>query len=169
MAPAPQGAKGANIVMPTEAHSDGHDAPQAELRPRNPQVAELVSALKTKDARIAELLATIDVNDTRVAAALAELARSEQQVAELREMVDLRDEQIVRLAREVEGLQSSQQARGLIEQAKGVIMSTMQCSADAAFAVLVAQSSLQNRKVREIAAELAALQDRQPPSPRSTR
>jgi hypothetical protein len=48
----------------------------------------------------------------------------------------------------------------VIEQAKGVIMSSLGCSDDAAFAVLVQQSQFQNRKLWEIAEELVAVQDR---------
>ena len=48
----------------------------------------------------------------------------------------------------------------MIEQAKGVIMAATQCSPDAAFALLVAQSQAENRKLREIAMELADDQHR---------
>jgi AmiR/NasT family two-component response regulator len=116
--------------------------------------------LEVRDARILELLAEADLEDSRVADLLSRLARSDDRVNELLEVVDVRDAQIVALAVEVEGLLASQEFRGVIEQAKGVIMSTMQCSADAAFAILVAQSSAENRKLRDIAIELAALQDR---------
>jgi AmiR/NasT family two-component response regulator len=50
--------------------------------------------------------------------------------------------------------------RAVIDQAKGVIMHTLHCGPDAAFAVLVAQSQAENRKVRDIAAEIAARQER---------
>jgi hypothetical protein len=41
--------------------------------------------------------------------------------------------------------------RAVIEQAKGVLMATMGCRPDAAFAELAARSMNQNRKVRDIA------------------
>ena len=66
------------------------------------------------------------------------------------------DEQVVALAKEIDGLSGKMQYRAVIEQAKGVIMSTVGCGQEAAFAVLVAHSQAQNRKVRDIAAEIAS-------------
>ncbi|MGD9797525.1 MAG: ANTAR domain-containing protein [Acidimicrobiia bacterium] len=77
----------------------------------------------------------------------------------LHSVLDLRDERIAALVAEVDGLHAAMEHRGVIEQAKGIIMAAMQCTPDAAFAVLVAQSQHQNRNVREIAAALVALQD----------
>ena len=48
----------------------------------------------------------------------------------------------------------------MIEQAKGTIMAATGCSDEAAFAVLVAQSQAQNRKLREIAVEVMELKRR---------
>jgi AmiR/NasT family two-component response regulator len=75
-----------------------------------------------------------------------------------------KDEQIAALVEEVEHLHRAMEHRGVIEQAKGVIMSSMGCGPDAAFAVLVAQSQRENRKLREVAVELADSQERHPPS-----
>jgi AmiR/NasT family two-component response regulator len=69
------------------------------------------------------------------------------------------DERMLALVAEIDGLHGKIEHRAVIEQAKGVIMSSMGCGADAAFAVLVAQSQDQNRKLHEIAAELAHAQD----------
>ena len=65
------------------------------------------------------------------------------------------------LVREIETLKTAMETRAVIEQAKGVIMSTMRCGPDAAFAVLVAQSQNENRKLYTVAAELVAQQDLQ--------
>jgi AmiR/NasT family two-component response regulator len=46
--------------------------------------------------------------------------------------------------------------RDVIGQAKGVLMTTLGCDADKAFAILVTQSQHENRKLAEIAAEIAA-------------
>ena len=62
--------------------------------------------------------------------------------------------------KEVDGLRTAADSRSVIEQAKGTIMAATGCSADAAFAVLVAQSQAQNRKLREIAGEIMALKRR---------
>jgi GAF domain-containing protein len=53
-----------------------------------------------------------------------------------------------------ENLEQAMQSRAVIEQAKGIIMSTMRCSADEAMQLLIRQSQDQNIKLRELAAEL---------------
>jgi len=50
------------------------------------------------------------------------------------------------------------QSRSEIEQAKGIIMAATGCDPDTAFDTLVRQSQHENRKLREIAAELVARQ-----------
>jgi AmiR/NasT family two-component response regulator len=69
------------------------------------------------------------------------------------------DERLVSLAREIDGLEGKLEHRAAIEQAKGVIMHALGCGADAAFAVLVARSQSENRKLHDIAEEIAAAQD----------
>lgn len=78
----------------------------------------------------------------------------------LQQAIAVRDATIDELVRQVDGLQISRQSRAVIEQAKGVIMASTRCSADAAFALLVAQSQAENRKLHDIAAEIASAQDR---------
>jgi GAF domain-containing protein len=53
-----------------------------------------------------------------------------------------------------ENLEQAMKSRATIEQAKGVIMNTMGCDADAAIAILIEQSQRQNIKLREIADEI---------------
>ncbi|WP_432544395.1 ANTAR domain-containing protein [Kineococcus sp. SYSU DK002] len=53
-------------------------------------------------------------------------------------------------------LQVAMQSRAVIEQAKGVLMATLHCTADEAFAHLATQSQHANRKLRDIAAEIVA-------------
>jgi GAF domain-containing protein len=53
-----------------------------------------------------------------------------------------------------EQLEDALTNRAEIEQAKGIIMSTMRCTADEAFDVLVKQSQRENRKLREVAREI---------------
>jgi AmiR/NasT family two-component response regulator len=75
----------------------------------------------------------------------------------------LKDERIAGLIRDIENLHAKAEHRSVIDQAKGVIMNATKCGPDAAFAVLVAESQRQNRKLWEIAAELAAAQDQSDP------
>lgn len=64
-------------------------------------------------------------------------------------------------AKREQGLQARADTRDLIGQAKGVIMSSIGCSADAAFGLIVRQSQHENRKVVDVAAEIAARASRQ--------
>lgn len=69
------------------------------------------------------------------------------------------DEQLTALGAahgaEIDQLQAALASRDVIGQAKGILMAAMRCTADEAFALLVKQSQAQNRKLAEIAAELA--------------
>jgi len=53
-----------------------------------------------------------------------------------------------------ENLEQAMQSRASIEQAKGIIMSSMRCTPEEAMNVLIRQSQDQNIKVRELAAEI---------------
>jgi len=63
-------------------------------------------------------------------------------------------------ASESMNLTAAMQTRAVIEQAKGVIMATGHCSAEEAFELLRVQSQHENRKLRDIAAEIVAQQSR---------
>ena len=56
---------------------------------------------------------------------------------------------------EVADMEAALASRDIIGQAKGIIMATMNCSADDAFALLAKQSQHENRTVIEVAAEIA--------------
>lgn len=64
------------------------------------------------------------------------------------------------LVDEIEHLHNAMEHRAVIEQAKGVLMHSMKVGPDAAFAVLVAASQRENVKLRDVAARIAAAQDR---------
>jgi AmiR/NasT family two-component response regulator len=66
----------------------------------------------------------------------------------------------VELRKEVEGLRASIASRAVIEQAKGIVIAATGCTADEAFALLVQQSQHENRKLREIAADLVESKSR---------
>jgi hypothetical protein len=67
------------------------------------------------------------------------------------EMADLRHERDDDLA----NMQAALGSRDVIGQAKGIIMATMHCSAERAFGLLRAQSQAENRKIVDIAIEIA--------------
>jgi GAF domain-containing protein len=51
-------------------------------------------------------------------------------------------------------LSRAMESRGVIEQAKGILMSSRRISADNAFDLLVARSQTENRKLREVASDV---------------
>jgi hypothetical protein len=51
-------------------------------------------------------------------------------------------------------LSRAMESRGVIEQAKGILMSTRRVTADDAFDLLVARSQTENRKLREVAGDV---------------
>jgi GAF domain-containing protein len=57
---------------------------------------------------------------------------------------------------ESEHLQKAMESRAVIEQAKGILMTQSRVSADDAFELLVRASQRENRKLRDIAAEIVA-------------
>jgi AmiR/NasT family two-component response regulator len=86
------------------------------------------------------------------------LGHEDGRIAALEAEAILRDGRIAELVREVDGLRAAMEHRSVIEQAKGVLMHSMRCSPDAAFAVLVAASQRENVKLRDIALRIAAAQ-----------
>lgn len=59
-----------------------------------------------------------------------------------------------KVAEQADNMQLAMASRAVIEQAKGIVMARVGCDADAAFRLLVEQSQHENRKLREVAAEL---------------
>ena len=92
---------------------------------------------------------------------LRQVGDDADEIAALKADALLRDERIAELVVEVDNLHKARDHAAIIEQAKGVIMSTTRCSAEAAFAVLVATSQRENVKLFTIAQRIAAKQDRQ--------
>lgn len=66
---------------------------------------------------------------------------------------------------EMANLDAAVATRDLIGQAKGIIMASLGCSPDHAFALLVKQSQAENRKVVDIAAGITAQVQRSPKLP----
>lgn len=87
-----------------------------------------------------------------------DIETSEDQIVRLEAEGLLKDARIVDLVTEVEQLQAAMEHRSVIEQAKGVLMHSMQIGPDAAFAVLVAASQRENVKLRDVAVRIAGAQ-----------
>ncbi len=64
---------------------------------------------------------------------------------------------VLRLSQELAGLRRAQRSRSVIEQAKGVLMGRLNCSADQAFQQLTGISQETNTKVAEVAAGLLGM------------
>ena len=89
------------------------------------------------------------------AMAAAKKAHAEELLA-LADVVDLDAEKLRMALTEVEQLKGALATRDVIGQAKGILVATLQCSTDKAFALLAHQSQHENRKISEIAAEIVA-------------
>jgi len=113
------------------------------------RIAKLEADAADATARIARL-------ETEATERNADLASRDARISELDAMAVLRDERIAELVAHVDGILNAQEHRAVIERAKGVIMQTVRCSPDAAFAALVARSQRENKKLRDVAAEVAA-------------
>jgi AmiR/NasT family two-component response regulator len=70
--------------------------------------------------------------------------------------VDAPDAELAQLRTEVAQLREAMSRRAPIEQAKGVLMQRMRCSADDAFAELVRRSQRSHVKLHDVAVALLA-------------
>jgi len=69
-----------------------------------------------------------------------------------------------RLERHIAGIEAAMQSRSVIEQAKGILMARLAYDADTAFQQLVHRSQEDNRKLRDVATELAAATAKEGPA-----
>ena len=81
---------------------------------------------------------------------------------EMHEIELLRREEVH--AHEVDGIRAALETRDTIGQAKGIIMATMGCSADEAFALIRTQSQHENRKLADVAIDIVHHVSHRPPS-----
>jgi hypothetical protein len=109
-------------------------------------------------ARSAELRTALESTISRIAQ--ISIPPSPSDLLRPRASDEVAEHEMNRLRTEVDQLRIALESRAVIEQAKGIVMATVRCDADAAFALLVEQSQHQNRKLRDIARELAATQSR---------
>ncbi|MHA6758180.1 ANTAR domain-containing response regulator [Streptacidiphilus sp. PAMC 29251] len=87
----------------------------------------------------------------------SELARSGQETGqESGREAKPADPQVDALREENDQLREAIEARGVIEQAKGIVMAELRCDPDAAFRMLVDRSRNERRKVRDIAREVVS-------------
>lgn len=66
-----------------------------------------------------------------------------------------------------ENLREAMRSRSTIEQAKGILMAQSHCTPDEAFDLLVRASQRENRKLRDIATEIAERAQRRPAGPQA--
>lgn len=64
----------------------------------------------------------------------------------------------------VDDLRESLESRVVIEQAKGILMARLGCTADEAFQMLSAQSQHSHRRLRDVAQSLISDSRRRPPT-----
>ena len=106
---------------------------------------------------IQRLLAAALASDQDLASVILQSQQlQDEEILALADQHNVDTENLAQLSSEVDQLKSALKTRDLIGQAKGVIIATMGCSADEAFALLVTQSQHEQRRVSDIAAEITA-------------
>jgi len=106
---------------------------------------------------IQRLLAAALASDQDLASVILQSQQlQDEEILALADQHNIDTENLAQLSSEVDQLKSALKTRDLIGQAKGVIIATMGCSADEAFALLVTQSQHEQRRVSDIAAEITA-------------
>ena len=108
------------------------------------EIARLVAAARQSDLDHATRIAKSDELHATELVALADVMAGEAETLKAEHVAD------------VDHLKQALETRDLIGQAKGVLMATLGCTADEAFAVLVKQSQHEHRKLAEVATEIAA-------------
>ena len=118
----------------------------------------------TLRAEIEQLLSAALQSDLDHLSAMAETRELHaHEMLALADVVDLDFAKLRDAAAEIETLKAALLTRDVIGQAKGILMATLRCSADRAFELLVRQSQHEQRKLHNIAAEIAARAERPPP------
>lgn len=123
---------------------------------QNPAVAEDLHLSSLRDD-IAAMLAAALESEQRHAADTDR--RDQQHIAETERRDKLHLQEMQRRddlhAHETDMIRSALETRDLIGQAKGVIMAALACTPDEAFLLIRQQSQHENRKLVEVAAEVA--------------
>ena len=123
---------------------------ESDMQALRDEVARLLAAALTKEA------AHDAETQRRDELHIDELERRDElHIDELERRDQLHVDEMALLATAIE-------SRDTIGQAKGVIMVTMGCTADEAFKLLRDQSQHENRKLADVAAEIAARVQRKP-------
>lgn len=140
-------------ILKTDAESARHQWPEFTRRAEAAGVASFLSAPLFIDEQCAGALNLYGRHDhgyRDLDAALLELYLASVE-AVLRATA-----RYIRARKEADNLRVALASRAVIDQAKGIIMSTRGIDADQAFAVLVQQSQRENIKVRELAERFVA-------------
>jgi AmiR/NasT family two-component response regulator len=123
------------------------------------EIKRLEDAQATEIVRI-EGVQAAEIKHLEEAQAAELLQIAKVQVAEILHLEGVQAAEIERVegvrAVEVANLNLALASRDLIGQAKGILMVTLGCAADEAFAWMVTQSQHENRKVTAIAADIVA-------------
>jgi hypothetical protein len=137
----------------------------SDIRHLRDEVTRLLAAALTREGdhhaemsrRDEEHLAATERRDKLHAAEMGR--RDDAHVLETNRRDELHVAELLRRDRlhvdELEMFAAALESRDTIGQAKGVIMATVHCSADEAFRLLKEQSQHENRKIADIAAEIA--------------
>lgn len=122
-------------------------APSGSAETRIETIAEHLEALRHQAESLTSRAASAQQRAVEVRTATAAACAHAAEVAALRETLE-------KLGSELDGLRIAMQTRGVIEQAKGMLMLQQHCDADQAFESLVELSQTSHRKLVEVARAL---------------
>jgi hypothetical protein len=110
-------------------------------------ISERLAVVRAQTVQLSERaqLANMQARDVRT----RQVCTHEQQVEQVRVALDAAEQELA-------GLHTAMLTRGVIEQAKGMLMLHRQCDSDTAFSMLVELSQHSHRKLVEVAQALVA-------------
>ena len=124
--------------------SAGSTADTVPANERLVAIAERVAALRRDSELLAQQAATANARAADVLTRGRVLCNHGEQARQMQVELEA-------LQKEIEGLHAAMATRGVIEQAKGMLMLHKRCDADEAFSELVRLSQTSGRKLFEVA------------------
>ena len=145
------------VTLPVPPAREVNLTPRQETDQLLSSITQVSDSQRTLREEIEQLLAAALQSDLNHFSAMSDARElHSHDMLALADVVDVDIAKLREAAAEIETLKAALVTRDVIGQAKGILMATLRCSADGAFSLLVRQSQHENRKVSEIAAEIAA-------------
>jgi outer membrane murein-binding lipoprotein Lpp len=142
-------------ATPSDTRTPADQAGQARTpdsqpdRARVDAISERVTTLRAQTEQLVQRASEVSTHIQQLRSSPRHGCSHAEQVATMRSALDA-------LEHELEGLRTAMLTRGVIEQAKGMLMLERHVDADQAFAMLVQLSQTSHRKLIDVASALVA-------------